>query len=310
MKKLIKSMFMLTALSTALLMTSCGDDAKTPDPESAAPTVTLNNDVKTGFISLSTDSVTLSIVASADVDRKIKKITITRAVSGQATATLSDKAYDAKDVVASYFDVVGAININEEDKITYAVTVKDDKDKSTTKTYELTVASMATSIQILLGAPSNTTNEYRFYGVADNFRRYRAGATGVDLARNNSAKIDFVYFYNVAGSVGNAIYSPDFAFPTGSGWNAEIANWLTKNKTIYKVADITPAAFNALNSTQFLTEIDNIDFTLGGLDRIANLPSNTVIAYKASNGKRGLILVVAAAVSATGQITLVTKAEL
>jgi hypothetical protein len=76
------------------------------------------------------------------------------------------------------------------------------------------------------------------------------------------------------------------------------------------VADITPAAFNALNSTQFLTEIDNIDFTLGGLDRIANLASNTVIAYKASNGKRGLILVVAAAVSATGQITLVTKAEL
>ncbi|MBU3662143.1 MAG: hypothetical protein FGM41_02970 [Bacteroidetes bacterium] len=310
MKKLIKSMFMLTALSTALLMTSCGDDAKTPDPESAAPTVTLNNDVKTGFISLSTDSVTLSIVASADVDRKIKKITITRAVSGQATATLSDKAYNAKDVVTSEIDVVGALNINEDDKITYAVTVKDDKDKTTTKTYELTVASMATSGQIILGAPSNTTNEYRFYGVADNFRRYRAGATGADLAKNNAAKIDFVYFYNSAGAVLNAIYSPDFAFGAGTGWNAEIATWPSKNKTIFKVASITPAAFNALNSVQFLTELDYIDFTVGGLDRIANLSANTVLAYKASNGKRGLILVVASSVSATGQITFVTKAEL
>lgn len=310
MKKLIKSMFMLTALSTALLMTSCGEDEDTKEPETAAPTVTLNNDVKTGFISLTTDSVTLSIVASADAGRKIKKITITRAVSGQATSTLSDKAYDAKDVVTSEIDVVGALTINEEDKITYAVTVKDDKDKSTTKTYELTVASMATSGQVLLGAPSNTTNEYRFYGVPDNFRRYRAGTTGADLASSNSAKIDFIYFYNVAGSVGNAIYSPDFAFPAGAGWNAETATWPTKNKTIFKVADMTPAAFNALNSAQFLTELDNIDFNVGGLDRIANLASNTVLAYKASNGKRGFILVVAASVSATGQITFVTKAEL
>lgn len=310
MKKLIKSMFMLTALSTALLMTSCGDDEETKEPETAAPTVTLNNDVKTGFISLTTDSVTLSVVASADAGRKIKKITITRAISGQPTSTISDKSYDAKDVVTSHIDVVGELNINEEDKITYAVTVKDDKDKSTTKTLELTVASMATSGQILLGSPGNTNNEYRFYGVADNFRRYRAGTTGSDLAKDNSAKIDFVYFYNVAGSVGNAIYSPDYAFGPGSGWNAETSTWPTKNKTKYKVADMTAAAFNALNSAQFLTELNAIDFTVGTVDRIPNLAANTVLAYQAANGKRGFILVVAASVSETGQITLVTKSEL
>ena len=169
---------------------------------------------------------------------------------------------------------------------------------------------MATSGQILLGAPGNTSNEFRFFGVADNFRRYRAGTTGADLAKDNTSKIDFLFFYNSAGSVGNAMYSPDFAFGAGSGWNAETSTWPSKNTTKFKVADITSAAFDALTGSQFLAELNLIDFSAGTLDRIPNLAANTVLAYQKSDGKRGLIKVVAIALNNTGTITLVCKAEL
>lgn len=311
MKKLFKSMFMLAAVSSSLLLSSCGDDTDDPTVEPKAPTVTLNGGATAAFASLSVDTIPLNLIAQADTDLKIKKVTITRAVTGQSTKTILDKTFNERNVIENAYDLIaGQIIIDDGDVITYAVTVTDNKDKSTTATYTVTIASMATSGQILLGAPGNTSNEFRFFGVADNFRRYRAGTTGADLAKDNTSKIDFLFFYNSAGSVGNAMYSPDFAFGAGSGWNAETSTWPSKNTTKFKVADITSAAFDALTGSQFLAELNLIDFSAGTLDRIPNLAANTVLAYQKSDGKRGLIKVVAIALNNTGTITLVCKAEL
>jgi hypothetical protein len=311
MKKLFKSMFMLAVVSSSLLLSSCGDDTEDPTTEPKAPTVTLNGGATAAFASLSVDTIKLNVLAQADTDLKIKKVTITRAITGQSTKTIFDKTYNARDVIENAYDLIaGDVIIDDGDIITYSVTVTDNKDKTGTASYKVTIASMAASGQILLGAPGNTTNEYRFFGVSDNFRRYRAGAAGADLAKDNTGKIDFLFFYNSAGSVGNAMYSPDYAFGAGSGWNAETTTWPSKNKTKFKVADITSAAFDALTGSQFITEINLIDFSAGSLDRIPNLAANTVLAFQKSDGKRGLIKVIAISLNNSGTITLVCKAEL
>jgi hypothetical protein len=315
MKKLFKSMFLLAFIGSSLLVTSCGDDSgKTDDPivETKIPTLTVNNGAEDAFASLSVDTIELNVLAKADTDVKMKKVTITRAVTGQATKTIFDKTYDEQNVIETIYDEVGGdVILDDGNIITYTVTVTDSKAKTATANYKVTIASMSTSGQTLLGAPGNTANEYRFFGTGDNFRRYRAGTTGVDLAKDNTNKVDFLYFYNSAGAVGNAIYSPDFAFPAGSGWNAEVATWSSKNKTMFKLAtDISSSKFDALIGGQFITELNNIDFSVGTLDRIPNLAAESILAYKKADGKRGLIKVVTISLNNSGTFTIVCKAEL
>ncbi len=315
MKKLFKSMLMLALVGSSFLVTSCGDDdKKTDDPtvESKVPTLTVNNGATEAFASLSLDTVKLDVLAKADTDVKMKKVTITRAVTGQPTKTIFDKTYDEQNVIETVYDVVaGDVILDDGNIITYSITVTDSKTKTANAVYKVTIASMASSGQILLGAPANTTNEYRFFGTSDNFRRYRAGTTGSDLAKDNASKIDFVYFYNNAASVGNAIYSPDFPYTSGSGWFTEVSTWPTKNNTLFKVAtDITAAKFDALTGSQFITELNALDLSVGTLNRIANLAANTVLGYKKSDGKRGLIKIVGVAPNDKTTLTIVCKSEL
>lgn len=309
MKKLFRTMFVLTAM-TAVVFTSCKTE-ETVETEKVAPTVLVNDGVAGASYSSKVDSIMLDIEASADTDVKIKSIKITRAVTGAATNTIVSKTYDAKDVLLTHYDVIkGQIAINDGDKITYVITVTDSKDKVTTANFVASINSIATSEQILLGAPSNTTNLYRFFGVANNFARYKAGSTGTELAKDNSAKVDFVYFYNSAGSVGNAIYSPDYNFTAGTGWATEITTWGTKNKTIYLTTDLNQSSFDALNSSNFFTELENLTWA-SGVDRIPNLINGQVIAFKKADGKSGFILIAATALNATtGSLTCKVKAEL
>lgn len=310
MKKLFKSMFVLTALSTAVLFTSCGGDDPAIDSKIfAAPTLTVNDGVKSSSSSLSLDTVEIKVVAAADTDVKLTKISITRAIVGQSTFVVAEETLTAKDLIKNYIDALDVV-IDEGDVITYTVKVEDGKGKSTTTSFTVTINSMVTSAQILIGAPSNTTNEYRFFGIADGFRRYRAGTTGVDLAKDNSSKIDFIYFYNTAGNVQNALYSPDFAFAAGSGWATEVSSWPTKNRTEYKLTTINASEFDALVGSAFLAELAGIDFSLGMLDRVTGLSLNQVYAFKKGDGKKGLIKVGSTATGTNGQILLIVKVEL
>lgn len=313
MKKLFKTMFVLTALSGAVLFSSCGKDDPTTDKTYAAPTLKLNDGVKSSSASATVATLSVKVDAKADTDRKIKKVTIIRSVTNFSPVTVVDTTTNASSLLFTFVDdIIGnQVVLNDGDKVNYTVKIEDDKAKTATDSVIVTIASMATSPQILLGAPSNTSNEYRFFGVADGFRRYRAGSTGVDLARENSAKVDFVYFYSTSGSVQNALYSPDYPFATGEGWNAEISTWPTKNNTLYKLTSITSSEFDALQGSTFLTELATIDFSTGTQNKVGNLSVNQVIAFiKKSDGKRGFILVGNPAAGASGQILLICKAEL
>lgn len=309
MKKLFRSMLVLTALSTSVLFSSCGDEEEVLKVY-AEPTLTVNDGVKASGASVGLQFVPIKVVASADQDLMLNKISITRAIVGQSTFIVAEQAnIKSKDLVRTYIDTLNVV-VEEGDIITYTVKVEDEKAKSTTTSFTITINSMVTSGQIIIGAPSNTTNEFRFFGIADNFRRYRAGATGADLARDNSSKIDFIYFYSTSGAVQNALYSPDFVFAAGTGWDTEVSAWPTKNKTLLKKTDINASEFDALTGSVFMAELQNIDFTAGMLDRVASLSVNEVYCFLKSDGKKGLIKIGSPAAGATGQIVLIVKVEL
>ncbi|MDP1726726.1 MAG: hypothetical protein Q8M15_08080 [Bacteroidota bacterium] len=330
MKKLFGSLFILTALSI-LVFSAC--KKKDPDPPvepvSKEPTITINNSKSSSnTLSAKIDSITLHIVANADTDRKIKKLTIVRALTGQASVVIFTKAdYSVKDLYLSYIDSITSgqnqLGITDGDEINYSASVEDDKGKiSTEAVYKVLISSVAISPQKYIGAPLCllSINPYRFIGTDNFFQRYRSGtdSTSTDssrasLAMLNSAKIDFLYFYSPSGSVGNAFYSPDFVFAAGiaNGWKEETDKWPVKNKTIFVLKpDITSSAFDALTGKAFLDELELVDFTVGAQSKLTNLIKDNVFAYKKSNGKRGFIKIGNPSTGNSGQILILIKSEI
>lgn len=329
MKKLFRSLFILSALSMFVFSTCKKDTPPPVEPVSNEPTVTINNSKNSqNTLSAKIDSITIHIVANADTDRKIKKLSITRSLTGQASVVIFTKAdYSVKDLYLSYIDSITSgqhqLGIGDGDEINYSATVEDDKGKiSKEAIYKVLISSVAISPQIYLGAPLClvTVNPYRFIGTENFFQRYRPGTDSTSttdaratLARLNSSKIDFVYFYSTAGAIGNAIYSPDFPFSAGTanGWKEETDKWPVKNHTIFVVTpDITSSAFDALSGKAFLDELELVDFNVGAQNKLTNLAKDLVFAYKKGNGKRGFIKVGNPAVGTSSQILIIIKAEI
>lgn len=327
MKKLFGSLFILTALSI-FVFTACKKKETPPvEPVFKEPTITINNSKSsTNTFSAKIDSVTIHIIANADTDRKIKKLSITRSLTGQASVVIFTKSdYSVKDLYFSYVDSITSgqqqLQITDGDEINYSAVVEDDKGKASAEAlYKVIISSVAISPQIYLGAPLNLIIPYRFIGTDNFFQRYRAGtdststdSSRVSLALLNSSKIDFLFFYSPAGSIGNAIYSPNYNFPAGTanGWKEETDKWPTKNSTIFVITpDITSSAFDALSGKAFLDEIELVDFSVGAQYKLSNLTKDLVFAYKKGNGKRGFIKVGNPAVGNTSQILILIKSEL
>lgn len=292
------------------IFTSCkkAEDALTT---SKSPTVIINKDVASVEMSANVDTIFVKMVATADTDRKITKLTLTRTFNGDSTTKLMETTYNQSTVDFTYEDLVKAdgLPLTDNDKLKYTVVATDDKGNTATASFEVKFNSVSVSGQIVLGTPGNTSNLFKFFGVANNFMRYSAGGDA-GTAKANSDKIDFLYFYNSAGAVGNGLYSPDHAFVAGTGWASEVSTWPTRNTTLFLTTDLNLSAFDALAGTQMITELDNLTWT-SGTSKINNLEAGNVIAYKKNDGKRGFIYIAQKAIDGTvGVMTVKVKAEL
>jgi hypothetical protein len=309
MKNLFKMMMVMTVLAGSIF-TSCkkAEDALTA---SKAPTVSINNDVASLEMSAAVDTIYVKMLATADTDRKITKLTLTRTYNGDSTVQLMETTYNQNSVSFTYEDLVKAngLPLTDSDKLKYTMVATDDTGNTATTSFEIKFNSVSVSGQIVLGAPNNSGNAFKFFGVANNFMRYSAGGDA-GTAKANSAKIDFLYWFNSAGAVGNSLYSPDFPFTAGTGWSTEVSGWEVKNSTLFLTTDLNLSAFDALAGTQMVTELDNLSW-VSATQKVNNLDAGMVIAYKKSGGKRGFIYIAQKAIDANvGVMILKVKAEL
>ncbi len=335
MKKIFKTIAMLAIAGS--LFTSCSKDddknnttattsttsttATTSDAQKPSLTLSVTNEVSLRY----GDTIKFSLTSTPFTGNKIKLVTIARGVGNNpATNRFLDSALQAAgEYKRNFEDVIDNTVGNVGDNITYTVTVKDDKGNTQTKTVAAKIIGFYKSGQFLLGGPNNPTNEFKFFGLVasapQTILKLKAGAgstppsaaDSATRARYNVGKLDIVYFYNSAGSVGNALYSPDFAFTAGSGWATEVSAWTAKRKTLLRLSQVSLSTFNAADFTvEGVLKGLKTDFNVGTtpVDRLANLAIGNVVEFKTADGKVGLIGVIQVSSNEmTGQLTLEVK---
>lgn len=329
MKKTIKSIMAMLALSS-LLFTSCGDDAKKIiEPEASTVTVTLNGGQhKEIAISQFIDTLKVSGSVTITGAATLKRVEVKRALlslPGEYKSMFVDSTLTSTTKSISIVDVRTGSNLpdlKDDEKITYYVTVTDSKDKIYSDSVVFAVKPISTTpSSIILGASANALNNNKFLGYTNNFQVYSTGTDSVSKdpfgnaykpARSNSDKIDFVFFSNNQdANVKAAMYSPDYPFASGQGFNAEISTWAAKRTTTFirLGANFSNSQFNNASDPSNLAVVnllrslkfDGNDVGPDGTtklaaptNKLAKLVNEEVIAFKTADGKPGLMLIAVA----------------
>jgi hypothetical protein len=329
MKKTIKSIVAMLALSS-ILFASCGDDKKNDpvNPAASVVTITLNNGVRTEIqISQIPDTIKVTGNVSITGGDKLAKLEVRRTISSSAgdyKVIKVDSTLNSTSTEVNINDIASATNLSSlaiDDKLTYLVLVTDSKGVLTKDSVIFIVKGISVSGQIILGASANGNQNNRFLGYADNFQAYAIGTdktkkdpvTGKFYlpARENASKIDFVFFSNLQdANVKAAMYSPDYPFATGQGYQDEISKWPAGSPRATKFIRLA----NAFSISQFNNAsdpsnqaVDNLlkSLKFDGKDvdpntsnplsaptnRLANLKNEEIIAFKTADGKLGLMLI-------------------
>lgn len=329
MKKTIKSIVTMLAFS-GILFTSCDDkknDPVNPGPSSSV-TITLNGgEHKEIPVSQFIDPITVTGNVSITGSATLKRIEVKRSLLSLPGEfkLVYDTSFSKTTATINIQDVRGSNNLpdlKDDEKITYLVKVTDSEGSTYSDSVVFAVKPLSiTPSSIILGSTANSLNNNKFLGYANNFQVYSTGTDSVSKdpfgnaykpARRNSDKIDFVFYSNIqTAAVKAAMYSPDYPFASGEGWNAEIATWPSKRTTMFirMGSNFSNSQFNNSSDPSNLAVVDLIrklkfDGNDVGSDGTTKLPAPTnkiaklineeIIAFKTQDGKVGLMLIAVA----------------
>lgn len=311
MKKTIKTLF-IAAFATTLIVSSCKKDDATTTETGTGPTISLTDNLgkgtldTTNFFSIPVLKINVTPASGTSLDSSKFEIKIGSTVIGTPTFDRVDSLQrsgfiDSMDASA----IVSGLPLPINSTVTLTATFKDTKGKTASASITYTIVhdnNVMVSNEIELGAQSNTNIEYKFLGLANNFKTYTAGSTGT--ARFNSDKIDFVYYYGANDK--NAFAAPFNADGAKVIWGSEINTWSRQNQTKFKTTTLTAADFdNIKNGTKVEDAFINTDFTTGTTDKVTNLSVGTVYAFKTALGVVGLVKFTAISADATGSTKVV-----
>jgi hypothetical protein len=277
MKKLVKSVLMLSIASLAIL-SSC---KKETTDEVTDVTVTITPSPSASLVDVGT-VLTLTIEAKGNTDNKLKKITVTSTQSGSAllSKTLS---------VNSTTEIVRDTLKKSNETYSYTVTVEGEKGSPATKTYTVKTKTVAAGVNVtnaipLFGQTNGAGTNANFMQLTDPHGTF---STSTFVA--NKAKVDVAFFY---GSINKAtLTSPSDATMQGlySG-----LNWTGANVTKLYKTSMTVAEFEAVataKSDAAITTLAASVATSAWVSSISQLSRYNVILYKTAGNKLGLIKV-------------------
>ncbi len=312
MKKTIKTLF-IAAFATTLIVSSCKKDDATTTETGTGPTISLTDNLgkgtldTTNFFSIPVLKINVAPASGTSLDSSKFEIKIGSTVIGNPTFDRVDSSQrggfiDSMDASA----IVSGLPLPINSTVTLTATFKDTKGKTASASITYTIVhdnNVMVSNEIELGAQSNTNIEYKFLGLANNFRAYTPGLT-TGTARFNSDKIDFVYYFGDNDK--NAFAAPSNTNGAKVLWNNEISTWSRQNQTKFKTTTLTAADFdNIKNGTKVEDAFINTDFTTGATDKVTNLSVGAVYAFKTALGVVGLVKFTAISADATGSTKVV-----
>jgi hypothetical protein len=285
MKKLFKSLVVLSIASAAFLASCSKDDAlNTTNPP----------------------SLKLTLELKGNDDNKLKKVTLTSNKTSTPLLSKELSGTTANEVVNVSLDQIG----------TWVFTVSLEGEGNTaTASYEITVTAPASygaldpsANPIPLGAQSATIGQFLDLSTGEVFE------FGDGSAKANAAKIDLGYAYGNTGlatlfSPSNTTYHTQIYNDATNG----IGTWLVKNATkivslrgIVSKADFEAATNDSIivvNTGRLSTTPNNV---------VSQLQKDDVLLFEIAKNpvKKGLIIVDDITTSGTGQITIRRKIQI
>lgn len=298
MKKLVRSILMLSVASLAIL-SSCSKEDSNDDVTDVKVTI-----VPSVANPYEGDSITITVTATGNVDNKLKSISVKR----NDGKVLLSKSLSGTSATETIKDVV------ESGTYTYTAAVEGEKGSPATATTTVTTRQPA--------GPLNVSNAIPLFGQANgggsNSNFLQASHPFADFSTStfaaNKANVDICFFYGETNKA--TLTSPSDAVMQGqySG-----LNWTGANTTsIYKTT-LTAAQFDVIAASNSDAEITALASTVTTWTTSANqLQAGSVILYKrAGDSKVGLIKVVSLVSSdpdlplssTTAEISLVIAAQ-
>lgn len=300
MKNTFKLLSAFIFASIIALTSSCSKDDTATTVDATSITLTdslakneIGNKNPMAYLLINIKLATGTTVKTAKLERKIG--------TGASEVLLENNRIDTVPdftLSDSYTDEKITKNLTSGTKVVYTATITDSKSKTATGSLTYTVVrgnGILVSEIIELGAQSDTIREYKFLGLANSFATYTAGVNGT--ARNNSEKIDFVYYYGQNDK--NTLASPSNVDGAQAIWGTEISSWTTKNVTLFSTNAISAATFETIKASKVDDEFYNIDFTKNTTEKYVNFGYNKVVAFKTASGKIGLAKFLLGATSAS-----------
>lgn len=276
MKK-ISFLFGILLMASVPFITSCGTDEESTPPTimfNAGPgytatdvTVPVNTSLKIGIIAQSTSA-------------KLTKLEIQQVVNGIGS-TLYDTTFAVdtynEDYTITAPSVVGSVTL------AFKVTAQDGEYASASLTITTTSSPIYTYTAVLMGGQENP-NAGSFYSTkADSVMKIAA-------ARQNSEKIDLVYYYGQTNHSSIVAVSDDQL--NGVPAFVECASWPTKNATLFKLTSgVDWAAI--IDESGILANATDMTVT-----HVNNLAVGDIVAFETAStsnnpGKKGLYKVMA-----------------
>jgi hypothetical protein len=302
MKKLsyLLGLFVLAGI----LFSACSKDEENTDPPSIA---FLGGEYEPGKERVDSD-VTLTvgtqfvfgITASKVSDKDLRRILIERKYENVSTITVMDTAISTAsftiDIITFAYPTPGS-----ED---FECTVWDKNDKSSTISFTVTTTPATSNI---------TTYEDKILGAQDsNTGSSFASADGTVYmladAKENSAEIDFMYFYGQNNLATLAAPDDSDAALVFNNVQNGLQTWDVLNDTRFKETTLSSADFNAINSSTQLVTVATLP-TAPDQTKINNLAVGKVLAFETVDELYGLIRIDKINGTTDGSIEITVKVQ-
>lgn len=297
MKKSFSNLLLFMSVFSMVFLFSCGDDEDVVGPVAlAAPSIQISVSAGTSFndaTSLVADGV---VIAG---DSVFYSVSVTAAggfnalrLSGGATGEVTRTTLNIdKGTTSTGTLVFGVKTLDTQlgDLVTVTFTAADDQEPSLSseETFSFTVVAPASpdariyATQELLAPTGDFTNA-NFFSVSSGtiYSRDQVNATNDPI----SATIDFGYYY---GDGDNASIASPAGFE-GTTFATQVEGWGTKNATVIKTTNMTPAQF--IETTTY--EDIEAAFDAGTLDEngiVTDLAVGNILAFETVAGVKGLI---------------------
>lgn len=292
MKKLFRTVMVLSVASLAVLSSCKKDDASVADATidiNAKIGTTAINDGATVTIG---DVVKFTIVSTGNSDNKLKSITMTSTAGGAALLTEDLSGTSATNTAEFTAQTAG--------NVSFTVTLTSGKG-NITKSFSIAVAA---AVQVDTHNPTlgNQKDSAPKFWSAVNKTTYQLSDVKADPSL--ASKIDFGYCSRVAANLIISPASQDAEDIYSTQWSAadeKITTWNKRNATKFKATTLTQTQFEAAtDATSIAALIASTKNTAGEPD-LDKVPATnaSVYLFKTEGGKYGLINVL----SATGEVT-------